>query len=70
MQPTAATSPGLKRETFSPHPLYPADDLVPRHDGIRGALPLIASLMQIGMTHTAVEDGDLHIPRARLAALE
>lgn len=50
-----------------------ADDLVARHAGVdRGheGLPLVAGLVDVGVTDAAVQHLDLHIVRLRVAALD
>ena len=49
---------------------HPTDNLVARDariDGGHGILPLVTRLVQIGMTHPAVQNLDLHVLRPRHA---
>jgi len=47
-----------------------SDDLVPGNHRKRGVTPLVADLMQIGVTYAAVEDVDDDVLLAWLTALE
>jgi hypothetical protein len=49
---------------------HAAEDLVAGDGGPRGALPLAAHGVQVGVADAAVLDLDLHVARAGLAALE
>ena len=68
-QPTAARSPALNFLTPLPTDTHAADDLVPGHDGIYRALPLVARDVQVGMAHAAEEDVDLDVGWPGRAAL-
>jgi hypothetical protein len=47
-----------------------AEDFVAGHAGIGGAVPFVAGDMDIGVADAAVQDLDLHVLRAGLAALD
>src|SRR5436305_827110 len=49
---------------------YAADDFMARHHRVNTVAPVIASLMQIGVADTAVQNVDHDIVRTRLAALK
>jgi len=46
---------------------HAADDLMPRHARIQRARPFRTHLVQVGMAHTAIGNGNLHVVRARCA---
>ena len=70
MQPTPARSPTLNFVTLAPTLRHPAHDLVAGHHREDGAAPLVAGLVDVGVADAAVEDVDLHVVRAHLAAVE
>ena len=49
---------------------HPADDLVAGHHRIERIAPVVAGLMQVGMADAAIENVDLHVVRAGVAALD
>ena len=47
-----------------------ADDLMAGHDGVDAVFPFVAGGVQVGVAHAAVEDVDLNVLRADVAAFE
>lgn len=61
---------GLKPGYSGANTEHTTDDLVTGHYRIMGIVPVIASLVQVGMTDTALVNIDHHIIAARFTPLE
>lgn len=71
MQPTAARSANLELRDIGADIHHSAYDLMPRHARVNGRhhlLPLVADLVEIGMTDAAEENLDLHVVFSRVTA--